>query len=315
MSQETIERTFNVSLPARLVLSNIRGSVVIAPGNDLEVHVSAVKDNDSGDAARTMITIEQDADGMVRAETRYHHEGSFLFGDRPCKVDYMVSIPKQCSVDCKGISNRAFIRGLEGDFSISTISGDVQLNGLAGTIRLNAVSGQVSGESISGTMDYKTVSGNLHLVESQLHSVKGSSVSAKVWLQTALMEGPYQFDAVSGSLYFLVPPGTACVVESNAMSGALITDLPISRDLRRAGYRRAEIGNWGPLVKFKGVSGNVLILSGEAGKSAAGETNQSSPATVQETPLDASQVLDKIERGEISVDEGIALLKNKCEVQ
>ena len=44
MSQETIEKTFNVDAPARLTLSNIRGSVEILPGKEGLCHVSELAD-------------------------------------------------------------------------------------------------------------------------------------------------------------------------------------------------------------------------------------------------------------------------------
>ncbi len=269
MSQENVERTFNVSSPARLVISNIRGSVEITPGSESELHVSAVKYTDSGDAERTEIVMDQEADGTVRVATRYYHGGFFLFGDRPCKVDYVVSAPKHCSVDCAGVSSSLFVQGLVGNFHISTVSGGVQVKDLVGPVRLNAVSGQVTGETLSGPLDYDTVSGNIRLIDSSLARVKGSSVSGSVWLQTGIKEGPYKFDTVSGSLYLLVPPGSACTVESHAISGSLVTDLPISHDSRHGGHRHAEIAGGGTQIEFGGVSGNISVLTGDGGRAPA----------------------------------------------
>ncbi len=312
MTQETVERTYQVTSPVRLVISNIRGSVDVRAGSEGEVGISAVKHNDSGDAERTEILLDQDADGTVRVETRYRHDGYFLFGDRPCKVDYMVSVPRRCSVDCKGVSSSASLDGLEGDFHVSTVSGAVRVKDLVGPLRLNSVSGSVSGETITGSLDYETVSGNIHLVESSLPRVKGHSVSGKVWLQTALKDGPYKFDTVSGGLYLLVPPGTTCTVESNAISSSLVTDLPVNHDARHGGHRRAEIGGGGPLVEFHGLSGNISILSGVGESSRTAASGQpGGTAAESANPVDANEILDKIERGEITVDEGIAQLKNK----
>ena len=43
MSDETIEKTFQVTDPARLIISNIRGSVTIQPGEENVIDVKAVK--------------------------------------------------------------------------------------------------------------------------------------------------------------------------------------------------------------------------------------------------------------------------------
>lgn len=304
MSPETIENTYKVAAPARLVISNIRGSIEITPGPDNEVHASASKYNETGDANRTEIVMSQDADGTVRIETRYRHEGRLSFGDRPCKVDYRVSVPKDCSVDCQGVSSSALMHGLHGDFNISTVSGGVQIKDLSGPVRINAVSGEITGDAISGALNYETVSGELRLMDSNFTKVNGSSVSGSVWLQTSLMGGPYTFNTVSGSVYLLVPPGSACIVESQTMSGSLVTDLPVSQETKRLRHQRSVINGGGTAVLFNGVSGNISVLAGEGG--------QPQPAA-EPAPTDSinsNAILDKIERGEITVNEGILLLKN-----
>jgi hypothetical protein len=291
------------------VISNIRGSVEIKPGSETEIHVSAVKYNDSGDASRTEILLSQAADGSVMVETRYHHSGIFLFGDRPCKVDYVILVPQRCSVDCSGVSSASFVQGLQGEFHFSTVSGAVQLQDLAGTMHLHSVSGQVSGQGVSGPLDYDTVSGNIRLVDSNLSSFKGTSVSASVWLQTSLQTGPYKCDAVSGGLFLLVPPGSACTVESSTVSGSLVTDLPVSQDTRRSGRRRTDIGGGGTLVQFSGVSGNISLLAGEGAQPPSSACQPPVESAKPDHPVDTNSVLDKIERGEITVEEGLALIK------
>jgi hypothetical protein len=310
MSQDNIEKIFNVTTPARLVISNIRGSVEIKPGSETEIHVSAVKYHDSGDASRTEILLSQAADGSVVVETRYHHSGIFLFHDRPCKVEYVITVPQRCTAHCTGVSSTSFVQGLQGEFNISTVSGAVRIQDLVGPVRLHTVSGQVSGQSVSGSLDYDTVSGNIRLVDSSLTSVKGTSVSASVWLQTGLQAGPYNLNTVSGGLFLLVPHGSACTVESSTVSGSLVTDLPVSQDTRRSWRRRTEIGGGGTLVQFSGVSGNISLLAGEDGQLPSPASQPPVESAKQDHPADAKSVLDKIERGELTVEEGLALIKN-----
>lgn len=304
MSPETFDHTYQVPAPARLAISNIRGSIEITPGSENEVHVSAVKYPETGDAARTEIVMSQDSNGTVLVETRYSHEGRLSFGDRTCKVDYKVSVPTNCSVDCQVVSSSALMQGLHGDFHISAVSGRVQIKDLSGPVRIDAVSGEVSGEGISGTLNYETVSGELRLMDSNFTTVNGSAVSGSVWLQTGLMGGPFTFNTVSGSVYLLVPPGSACVVESQTMSGSLVTDLPVSQEARRIGHQRSVINGGGAAVLFNGVSGNISVLSGESV-----QPHPSAGPTPTDN-IDSNAILDKIERGEITVDEGISLLKN-----
>ncbi|MBL6981300.1 MAG: hypothetical protein ISR58_08925, partial [Anaerolineales bacterium] len=55
MSEEIIERSFSVDSPARLKLSNIRGTVNISPGDEDAISVTAVKHLNSGNADRTEV--------------------------------------------------------------------------------------------------------------------------------------------------------------------------------------------------------------------------------------------------------------------
>ncbi len=117
MSRETVEQAFNVSIPARLKLSNICGSVDIRPGDDGTIRVTAVKNPDTGDAERTEVELSQAADGTVILATHFR-EGQWvwLFGSRPCQVDYVVKAPRACCLKVKGASNTLVVEGLEGKF-------------------------------------------------------------------------------------------------------------------------------------------------------------------------------------------------------
>jgi hypothetical protein len=69
MSDETIEKTFQVTAPAHLTITNIRGSITIQPGEAGVIEVKAVK-HGNFDSGRYMVEMTQDSDGSVRVETR-----------------------------------------------------------------------------------------------------------------------------------------------------------------------------------------------------------------------------------------------------
>src|SRR4030067_2799369 len=77
MSDESIEKTFQVADPARLIISNIRGSITIQPGEANVIQVKAVK-HGNFDSGRYTIEMSQDTDGSVRVETR-SNEAMFGF--------------------------------------------------------------------------------------------------------------------------------------------------------------------------------------------------------------------------------------------
>ena len=64
MSKKIIELSFSVDTPARLKLSNIRGTVDISPGGEDSISVSAVIHLNSGNADHTEVDIHQEDDGL-----------------------------------------------------------------------------------------------------------------------------------------------------------------------------------------------------------------------------------------------------------
>ena len=261
MSQETIEREFGVDVPARLLVTNIRGSVDVQPGEDGVVLVTAVKRLDTGDPDRTEIEIRQEEDGRVTVKTIYQENIWRLLGQqRPCKVDCTVRVPRACVLKASGVSSRTVVQGLEGEFDIETVSGRVILSDLSGSVKASSVSGRISGERLSGPTEFKSVSGKVALTESHLPTVTGSSVSGDFTLQTPLGKGPYRFKTVSGDVRLILPPETGCTVGFSSMSGRLKTSVPTMRSQRQRHKWYGELQGGGPEVHFNSMSGNLSVM-------------------------------------------------------
>jgi DUF4097 and DUF4098 domain-containing protein YvlB len=277
---EMIEKTFTVSSPARLDLSNIRGSVEVRPGEEGIIRIHVSKDTNSGDASRTEIEFSQASEGTVRVATKFPESAwGWLFGSFPCRVDYVVQAPRKCSIKINGVSSEMLAEGFEGEFSfhsvsgqmtlrslsgpvkVNTVSGEVDLAELTGDLNLTTVSGKVSGKHIQGPVHLNTVSGRVALDESSLSSVDASTVSGRMEYQTAFGVGPYRFNSVSGDVELLVPPETRCSAELHAISGKLFTKLPATSIARQNGNQTAEIQGGGVNVYLHSVSGNLSLVS------------------------------------------------------
>ena len=262
MTQETIEREFAVTVPARLTLTNIRGAVDVQTGDGDVVTVSAIKLLDTGDADRTEIEIWQEEDGSVVAKTTYDEGGWRFFGRRqPCKVNYTVRLPRASDLKVGCVSSSASIQGLEGKTVVKTVSGKVVLKDLSGKVKATTVSGAILGQRIFGPTEFESISGRVYLTESDLPVVTGSSVSGELVLETPLAEGPYKFKTVSGSMKLLLPSEVGFTVGFNSISGNFKTSLPTTRSHRRGHNCQAELCGGGPEVRFNSVSGSLSVVS------------------------------------------------------
>jgi hypothetical protein len=296
---ETIEKTFTVSSPARLVVSNICGSVEIHPGVEGVIQVTAVKQTHSGDEKRTFIEITQEADGTVKAATRFPDGGwNWIFGSQPCDVDYVVKAPRLCSVKLNGVSNTVLAEGFEGDINVNSVSGEITLRDMTGSVRIRTVSGDADGERLSGSLDLDAVSGDVMLKESALRSIKGRTVSGDMRIYTPLTEGPYDFKSVSGNVLLTVPPDTQCTGELHSLSGELASAFPITGSSAHHGSQTINVQGGGVRITLNSVSGDLsLDCDGEIPPApGAGKTVSSG---------ERRAVLERVERGELTVEQAL----------
>jgi hypothetical protein len=174
----TYENSFTVSSPVRLSVNTIRGSVEIHPGEEGIIQVTTTKQIHTGEENRTQVEITQEADGSVKATTRFPDSTwNCLSGSHPCEVDYVVKAPHHCLFKLKNVSDQVSAEGFEGDFNINSVNGGLKLSYLTGSLIIHTVSGETKGECISGLVNLDTVSGNLELMESTFRSINTKSVS------------------------------------------------------------------------------------------------------------------------------------------
>jgi hypothetical protein len=319
MSDETIEKSFPVGDQARLALSNIRGSVTIQPGDANVIEVRAVKHGGFENGNFT-VEMSQDPDGTVRVETR-NKESWFGFISHPPKVDYSVRVPQGSKIDASGVSNSLNVSNLEGEFKFKTISGDIELTNLTGPFKFRAVSGAISGSKLSGVLELGTVSGRAKLLESNFPTADANTVSGDLILQTPIGAGPYQFSSVSGAIRMLVPAGTHCKAELNSVSGSIRSSSPVSNSISSNGLKTAQIGEGGTLVRLKSVSGSLIFeVEGVPVANISSRAPQerevpipppSPPSAPPPAPLSTEEILQRIERGEMTVEEAIKLMKGQ----
>lgn len=312
MSQEIIDKTFNVDTPASLTLSNIRGSVEIYPGDDSTIQVTALINQNSGDSERTEITISQIDNNHVSVKTDFR-DGWFGFPTRkPCKVEYTIRVPKECSLKVSGVSCSTAIQGLEGEMFIKSVSGKITLEDITGPLKINSVSGSIFGKIAAGSLDFHTVSGKIRLKESHFACIDGQTVSGNISIQTPLLKGPYRFDSVSGDVELLIPADTAFTGIIRSLSGRIKTPLSTTGSHINGGYSRLEIQGGGVEVTSKSVSGSLFFKPSKETRIAEINQSTSSETEVHSASPDTSsstehhmEILEGIANGELSVDEAL----------
>ena len=308
MNIEVLEKEFIVGENAFLSLSNIRGKVSIQAVDDSVIKVHAEKILNSGDADNTIIDLVQEEDGKVIIRTHYDPSGFRLFRRIVlCKVNYEGSVPRNCDLKVRGVSNAANIDGISGLLDISTVSGDVKLNSLEGELKFKSVSGDVQGENINAPAKIESVSGDFHLKECNFPSMRVKTVSGDLSFETLLGSGPYEFNSVSGDIKLEASQLTGVTVNSSSLSGDLRIPLPLSASNHSRNHHKAEIMGGGVYIRHKSVSGDFYFDSAGEGEDLK---ELPSPISDEIDQVSRADILDSIGRGELSVDKAVGILEN-----
>jgi hypothetical protein len=306
MNVETIGKTFSCPDTAKLYLSNIRGSVRIQAGDINEITLTADKHLDTGDDENTQIELTQSSDGLVKVETRYNRNGFWFFNIwPPCKVDYRVSVPKDCALKVRGVSNSAWVEGTSRGLDLATVSGDVEIRSLSGELKLKSVSGDVLGEAISGSTHLNTVSGDIKLSKSDIPALKGKTVSGDLLVETPLGDGSYDFKSVSGDVELHLSSKRGVTVTSSSLSGKIRTSLASSDTYLSRNHRQVKIAGGGVEIHHNSVSGDIFLVRGtEVSALMDGQDTEITEKPSQKR----TDILDQIGRGELSVDQALQIL-------
>lgn len=301
MSQETHEHTFDVQSPAKLNIKNIRGSIIIKSVDDNQIKIKAIKYLDTGNPDDTTVDISQLETGEVRVITRYDRFG-FLRFSRPCKVDYEIFTPKDCSIRLKTVSGTAIVKDLQGSFKLNSVSGTIDISDLSGEIEVKTVSGKLLCKNISGPAELETVSGKIRAEESDFPKLNITTVSGNAVIHTDIGDGPYRISSVSGSTKLVVPEQTKCSVHAHSISGRFRTDLtPTYSSVTRRSWD-VDLEGGGTEIRMKSVSGNFYVVTSE---NVRGDV----PGTKKQSRENRIKILSQLEGGEISVEDAVTQLK------
>jgi hypothetical protein len=308
MDTRSYQQIFPSGSPARLVVENIRGSVIIRPTLEKQITVQANVNTQSGKVEHTLVEITQGSDQTVYAVTKINNTG-FLPGKTafPCKVDYTIEIPADCDIKLNNVSSSALLEGLSGHFDIDMVSGNLGLTDVSGTFELKTVSGNLTALRLAGGLELSTVSGDVRMQNCQVEHIKAKTVSGNLTFDSPLKGGPFHFNSVSGDIHLIVPADTSCEITMNTLSGDAYVGLSATYHHYSRKTRRITVQDGGAEVYIHTLSGDLNIVTTEQMKHPAPDQP---PQPAGKPGPDPMEVLDRIGRGEISVEEGINIIQN-----
>lgn len=292
----TFDRSFTVSGPIRLELSNASGDVNITGSSDGKVHVHGeVRASGFGfdnpqkrlDDTVSNPPVEQHGD-TIRVGADFSHL-------RNVSIAYTIQVPHDTEVDASVASGAQNIRDLRGpvkvhaasgtirvekidrDADLATASGSVTANDVGSDVQVSSASGNVTVSNVKGDVRVKAISGVIR-VSHPGGRVEGNTASGEVEIQDAAndvtahaasgrvyvqgnpgAQGYWNLKTASGGVQISVPSSANFHLSAEAVSGEIRTDIPIVVEEQGKHSLRARVGNGGGRIEVHTASGEIRV--------------------------------------------------------
>ena len=289
------------------------GGSVRVRGHDGRVELRAV----DGSSVRVVGSGERplDEDFTIRSnrgELTLSAIGDGPFGLHSPSQAIVVEVPRAARVRIETTSGSILAAGLAGDQRYQTMSADIAVDAVAGPIESQTVSGDTW---IAATGELRvtaqTVSGDLSIEAATIESLRARTTSGRIWIAGGFSgTGPHAVETVSGDA--TIAPRESVRVEGSTVSGDLRSALP-HRSGGRPGRRSIELGEGGPLIVFRSISGDLDVVDSASTppRASTSETQVAPPAEPRPEPEPSADTTDDlrlailrdVEAGLIDVDE------------
>jgi DUF4097 and DUF4098 domain-containing protein YvlB len=290
------DRSFTVTAPIRLELSNASGNVTITGSTDNKVHIHGdARASGMGfdspqkriDAIVGAPPVEQKGDTIrigkdlgkihnvsiaYRIEVPHDTEVSTQVASGsldisnvrgPVKVDSASGSIKVNNVDrqttLNTLSGSIDAQNIGDDLRASSASGSVSVSKIKGDVRISALSGETQIIGPGGRVDADTASGGVE-VQGATRDVKAHAVSGTVNVQGNPGDTSYwDLKTASGVVHLGVPTNANFRFSAEAISGQIKTDVPIVIEEQGKHSLRARMGNGGGRVEVHTISGEIRV--------------------------------------------------------
>lgn len=295
-ADNTFERTYSVSGPVRLELSNGSGNVDIKGSADGKVHVSG-----KVTGGWTLFgSSEKNVQDIVANPPIEQHDSVIRVGKnvswiKNASIDYNIEVPRDTEIDAGVASGGITVDNVVGpvkassasgyvhvyrvgrDTQLSAASGSIDCSSIGGFLRVSSASGDVTVADVRGGVNVNAASGSIRLtkpgdrveassasgsvdVEGATNDVKVHAISGSITVTGDPSANRFwEIKTVSGSVDIRVPPNASFLFTAEATSGDIRTNIPVILEEQGKHSLRAHVGSSSGRIEVHTVSGAINV--------------------------------------------------------
>lgn len=255
-------------------------------------------------------------------------------------VDYVVRVPYTSDAELRNVEGSLQVDQVQGALDLHTVSGATTLQDLGGRIAAAAVNGSIRAVRLEGTAKLETVNGGIGVEDCRLATLEAETVNGRITIQVSRSASEYTLNTINGGCHLAVPLDLNARVSVHGLNVKVHCAVPATSVEHHPGVWTGVLGSGSSptaKVNIHTVNGQLDIDSSEppaeqetefVAKTAANaatpvETPEAGPDrpeasgapptgdTATETLKRGTQVeiLERVESGELSVQDALALLE------
>jgi len=293
----TFDRTFTVSAPVRLEVSNGSGNIEIRGSADGTVHVhgKVMPGGWSIFGGGTKSVEEVAANPPLEQNGNTIRIGKNSSWLKNVSIDYQVEVPHDTEIDSEVASGGITIDNVKGpvkassasgyvhvyrverDANVNAASGSIDVSSVGGYLRISSASGDATVADVKGELRVSAASGSIRIknpgdrVDASAASGSVEVVGANSDLKVHAISGSIQVSGnpsanrlwelktVSGSVELHVPKDASFLLSAESTSGDIRTSIPVILEEQSKHSLRAHIGDSAGRVEVHTVSGSVSV--------------------------------------------------------
>jgi DUF4097 and DUF4098 domain-containing protein YvlB len=292
----SFERSYNVSGPIRLELTNAAGDVDITGSADGKVHVHGdVRASGYGSDSPQKRLDDTVSNPPVEQRGDTIRIGKEVSRMRNVTIGYKIQVPRDTEVNATVASGAQTIRGVRGPVKVQAASGTIRVEKIERDAQLSTASGSISAADIGSEVRIKSASGSVTVtgtrgdvivdalagtirisrpggrveadtasgevdVEGASSDVKAHAASGRVSVKgNPGADSYWELKTMSGAVQLGVPASANLHLSAEATSGEIRTDIPIVIEEQGKHSLRAHMGSGGGRVDVHTVSGEIRV--------------------------------------------------------
>ena len=257
-------RSFQVSGPVNLEITNGSGDIVVREGGSGSVQIHAKIHagehwGSSGAAEARVHEIENNPPVEQDGNTIRIRQAGDRELWRNISIDYEIMAPGETQLNSRTGSGDVTVEGIQGPVEAETGSGDVKMSGLHGNVTAQTGSGDARFDGIEAErVEVKTGSGDVEVRD--LHCALTARTGSGDIQADGQPTGEWRLHTGSGEVKLRLPSDLGFDLEARTQSGDVNTHLPITvQGAIGHGEVRGKVRGGGVPVEVQTGSGDISI--------------------------------------------------------